>query len=270
MLMYFFSVFFHFGFLNIYADTNSLNCSQSIVIGCTVGCSEKMKQAIHEVASPSPNMIWVNLLKTPEKLKEVDAILSPGGKDIQPKYYLNNISQKKLRDNALSLDALKGKHTTFSSNRDAYEIQLWEEYFKNDLFYKNVPALGICYGHQMMAITHGFSLYQDIKVQLGIPARYQLEDRVEDLIGVKDGFEKSFLGHEEHHQAVRITEFIKDAHVIATSNHGKIIEAIRYENRDALSIQFHPESSEFEVKKLIFTPFLQKACQHAIDRGQNF
>lgn len=202
-------------------------------------------------------------------LRGVDALLIPGGADINPSFY---IREGLPREILAKLNQYRGyyKATSESKIRDRFEYDLYQSYFAGAEF-ATMPALGICRGMQMMAVSRGVPLILDIKAELSIPNRLLKFDRFEvvdptgimaELFGVG-----GFYGFENHHQNPR-ADYLRayparhpDLKVTATSSNGKIIEAIEFTDRPAMGVQFHPEKSFPHVKDQVFGWLLQTACE---------
>ncbi len=237
-----------------------LTCPSEVTIGCTTGlCGDRVRDAIRAVVPTSTRIIWKSLPRLDLESETIDGVISPGGKDLVLDAYLDRIPEAEQKT-YVSLDHQKGKHTPASINRDQFELKFWKSYFTSKQ-YRHVAALGICYGHQVMAVTNGFSLYSDLRSQLGIPARYSVEDSISFPVPFFDSTPEPFLAREEHHQAVRkLGTSQEKGQIFATSNRGKIIEGIRYDGRPAYSVQFHPEISRLEVRVATLLPFVQALC----------
>lgn len=211
-----------------------------------------------------------------EALKSVDAVLMPGGADIDPKYYVDAISPD-LRDYTL-----KNLHLVEFSRegeyRDPFEYELVKTY-SEDEEYKYLPLLGVCRGLQMMSVVQGIPLYLDIKTELGIRNRRNLFDRIrvtnsESLIN-NIYTSNSFKAFKLHHQGIRVPYYEQNisqypnTKVTAYSNDRKIAEAIEYTHRPALGVQYHPERSFSGASVPVFRWFLNKACEYKTGRSPN-
>lgn len=140
-------------------------------------------------------------------------LLLLGGGDIDPKLYgeKNNLSQ------------------TPSAWRDDIE---WELLSRAKEY--NVPTMGICRGHQMIAAAYGGTLYQDFGKQVGTNHHYEHR-----LVAIKDPlarFLPTTTVNSLHHQSVK--DVPPGFEVLARAADG-IIEAIGKDG--VLGTQFHPE-----------------------------
>lgn len=206
-----------------------------------------------------------------EALSQIDGILLPGGADIDPKYYLDNVSSE-LRDYTLkNLELVK--FTKEGERRDPFEYSLVKMYSEDET-YKDLPMLGICRGFQMMSVVQGIPLYLDIKTELGIRNRRNLFDKIhvtdEDSLMSSLYPKKSFKGYELHHQGIRVPYYLENqdkyplTKVTAYSNDNKIAEALEYTHRTALGVQYHPERSFAGASRPVLQWFLKKACEYKV------
>lgn len=263
--------------LCLLVSTSALTCElpkdEVIKIGCSYNCDFFYRFRVTMTAwMMGYKTSFVDLSrKTDMKtaLSEVDAVLVPGGADIDPKYYLEEITPE-LRDytkNNLHLV----KFSSEGKKRDPFEYNLIKTYSEEEDF-KDLPMLGICRGLQMMSVAQGIPLYLDIKTELGIKNRYNKFDRIslsQDSSLISDIYQPStFLGFKLHHQGIRVPYFEEHqakfprTRVTAYSNDRRIAEAIEYTHRPALGVQYHPEKSFSGTSVPVFKWFLNKACEY--------
>lgn len=202
-------------------------------------------------------------------LSKVDAILVPGGADIDPKYYVEQVTPelRKYTEENLKLVSFSDE----GRERDPFEYDLLKNYSEDDS-YKDLPLLGICRGMQMMGVSQGVPLYLDIKTELKIKNRRYLFDRIQDLAPnsrMSSIYKKSgFKGYKFHHQGIRVPYWNEHKNdypqvkVTAFSHEGKIAEALEYTHRKAVGVQYHPEMSFTSTTYPIFKWFLNQACEY--------
>lgn len=149
-------------------------------------------------------------------------LLLEGGADINPKLY----GEENL-------------YSGFSAHRDAHEVFCY-----NLARSMNIPILGICRGHQLMAALGGGSLWQDIGRQLGRShggshtIQFEESDHLPEFRAL---METNPTGRSEvvnslHHQAVRE---VPEGAVVLARHKDQTPEAIWYSY--GLSVQWHPE-----------------------------
>lgn len=175
-------------------------------------------------------------------VKQLDGLLLTGGWDLDPTYY----GQEPL----LGLGDI-------APSRDEAEIAITKAFLK-----AGKPILGICRGHQVLAVVLGCSLYQDLDRQCENILNHHPKiprNRPMHSIQIKEGSilhqiygQTTAQVNSMHHQAV--SELGESVLVTATSQDGVIeaIESKRYPN--VLGVQFHPEcmAEENEQAQQIF------------------
>ena len=191
--------------------------------------------------------------ETERKLAKLDAVMLPGGIDVDPQFY-DEPHHEKLEKIDAELDEFE-----FTLLRYADEHRL--------------PILGICRGEQVMNVHYGGSLIQDIPSQhrseVTVKHRYPRSspERKEHLVRLVPGtrlhalFEKDeVMVNTYHHQAVK--RLGKGLIVSARAEDG-VIEAIELEgDRFVVGVQFHPERMRGEHPEInrLFEAFLAAAA----------
>jgi putative glutamine amidotransferase len=164
-------------------------------------------------------------------LDRLDAVLFPGGLDVDPSNYGQAPSPALGRVNA-DLDELEGPLARLAAER-------------------RLPLLGVCRGHQMVNVALGGTLYQDIATE-GLSSfdhwapLEQGRDYLAHTVLVKPGTRlHEIVGTDElqvnsfHHQAVR--DVAPGLIVNATSPDG-VVEGLESPDGQVLTVQCHPES----------------------------
>lgn len=170
----------------------------------------------------------------------LDGVLMTGGVDFDPMY---NFGEEPVRELGAT-----------DPRRDEFDLKLLRSAVS-----RGIPVLGVCRGHQLMAVAFGGSLWQDLPSQVegayikhrqtGTPATYGTHS-----ISIEEGsfLEKVFGGRRAvvnslHHQAIH--EIPQGFKIIARSADG-IIEGIERTaplqgypdgGGSIFSVQFHPE-----------------------------
>lgn len=249
-----------------------LPAGETIKIGCSYNCSFFYRLRLKTTAWAMGYKIAITNLSLHSdylgKMGEMDGILIPGGADIDPKYYLDQVTPELRSYTEDNLHLVK--FSKEGERRDPVEYSIVKHYSENEKF-THTPMLGICRGLQMMSVGQGIPLYLDIKTELGIKNRINRFDRVYTEEGdslMSDLYGKTTKGFKIHHQGIRVDYFqehqndFPNAKVTAYSSKGKIAEAIEYTHRPAIGVQFHPEKSFTHNTAPIFRWFLNKACEN--------
>lgn len=181
--------------------------------------------------------------------QEASGLLFMGGSDIHPQHYG---------------EKLEAHTTSHEPERDLLELLLLRQALQDQK-----PFLGICRGHQMLAVASGGKLYQHLPAVfpeedhgLGEGAEYEdlLQGRRHRIIIETDTKLFGIVGEESietntaHHQGVK--ELGSDLLVSAYSEKG-VIEAIEHidQNYFCLGLQCHPEVLGDEPLTAVFTHF---------------
>lgn len=261
-------------FLIFFALTNAFG--ETITVGCATKCDFFFTLALNKVAHR--NNVSVRIVDVSKdgpviKWNKYDAIILPGGADIDPKYYLPRV-EPELQEYTRRLDYLVN-YSAEGRRRDPIEYNLLKEYFsRSDL--SNLPILGVCRGMQMLAVSQGIPLYVDIKKEFGIKNRRYLWDRIlmddtQPDSTMNDLFTSSFRAFKRHHQGVRVEYFNEHAdrwpeiRLTAFSNKNIIAEAIEFKNRPVLGVQFHPENDFGFERNRIFGWLVKEALKRKKD-----
>ena len=192
------------------------------------------------------------ILAPDQSQSKIDGLMLTGGGDIHPKFYndtwhptLENVSMKI----AISLRYSSAKPQSPPRS----------------------PILGICRGIQIMAVTTGGTLYQDITSDY--PTMVSPQSRVKGIdsehrIAITKGSQlNEILGrrvtkvNSAHHQAIKE---IGNVFKTTAQTKEKIIEAIEHTyNQFALGVQYHPERmTQFPVhRRKLFEAFIQAASE---------
>jgi gamma-glutamyl-gamma-aminobutyrate hydrolase PuuD len=255
-------------------QTTNIDCklpkAEKLTIGCTTKCGRFNSWAIKWYAKKLGYKVkLVNLRSKRQTIDytQVDGIIIPGGSDIDPKWYKNNVTPD-MKKHIESIEHLT-KFTKIGKARDEFEFDLLSKYFRNQN-QKYQPILGICRGMQVLTASQGIPLYVDIKTELGIKNRRWKLDRIkvtheESLIKEVIG-RSNFRGVELHHQGLNVNYFNEHKaqwpylNVTSLSNGGHIAESLEFYNRPILGVQFHPEYTFGAVRRGVYKWLLKRSC----------
>jgi putative glutamine amidotransferase len=193
-----------------------------------------------------------------EIYEQMDAILLPGGADLDPKHY--GETQHPATKN---IDA----------DRDDLELTLARWQMEDDR-----PTFGICRGHQVLNVALGGTLVQDIPDEVGTTLLHDQPDgmprpnrlhtinispnsRLAAIMGTTQAQVNSL-----HHQSI---EKPAPGAVITAYAPDQIVEALEVpDKRFMLSVQWHPEDlfGEDDAMMGLFKAFVDAAADYAAHR----
>lgn len=193
--------------------------------------------------------------------ERLDAVLLPGGPDVDPAYY--GAERHPL---TVTIDDL----------RDELELTVARWAVRDDL-----PVFGICRGHQVLNVALGGTLVQDIPDQLESSLTHDIPDgtprstRVHGVSINSDSRLATILGathvqvNSLHHQSV---EQAAPGVIVTAHSPDGVVEALEVPDRYfALSVQWHPEDlyQDDEAMLRLFTAFVQAARERAAFRERS-
>lgn len=170
-----------------------------------------------------------------DSLRSVDALLLSGGADLNPLY--------------MDEEPVRGLGRV-SPERDAYELRLIRLAHR-----LSMPMLGICRGHQILGVSYGSTLFQDVVSQYTVEGAIDHEPsmpktiphhrvgitdrrcRLVDILDVEEGEE--VWVNSLHHQALREVHLPFVEVAIASDGINEAIDA--FPELDILAVQWHPE-----------------------------
>ena len=117
-------------------------------------------------------------------------------------------------------------------------------------FYKSVPILGVCLGHQTIAVCLGAKVVPAQKLMHGKTSEINA-----DGLGVYQGIKSPFSAMRYHSLAVERT--LPDCLKISASTADGEIMGIRHKQYPVEGIQFHPESIMTTIGKRLLRNFIK-------------
>jgi putative glutamine amidotransferase len=210
------------------------------------------------LAGGEPRRLEIGGDNPADVIREVDALLLPGGGDVEPSRYG------------------EPRHRTFDAaeeGRDEFETELAQRARAEDM-----PILAICRGLQLLNVARGGSLIQDIPDQVSGAlnhARREATDLIAHDVQVSGGSRLAQLMFSEmaaapaqvvavnsrHHQAIKT---LGEGLVVTATAADGVIEAVEDPAMSfCLAVQWHPENfhrtGEF---KALFEAFIAAAIKH--------
>ncbi|MDR1628400.1 MAG: gamma-glutamyl-gamma-aminobutyrate hydrolase family protein [Oscillospiraceae bacterium] len=198
--------------------------------------------------------------KISDILKIIDGLILPGGRDIHPSCYGDDLEITYSKDiNGCGKEFYRPIVLKPDIEKDKFEINFYLEAIN----YK-IPVIGICRGMQIMNVAHGGTLFQEI------PPNHTIKHSMEDdefinyhSININKQSKTynffnvaSYFTSSVHHQAVNK---LGDDLQIGASSDDNIIEIIEHKKPDvfAIGIQGHPEKTLTNLNKFkkIFEEF---------------
>lgn len=155
---------------------------------------------------------------------------------------------------------------------------------------KQMPALGICRGLQLMAVKDGAKLIQHLPDLLGnnghmqelngaVPIQYvdvtknsklgEALDGIETLAKhrSKDPTQLEFQDNSFHHQAIDPATITENSNYIVSAHADDgVVEGIEHKSLPWLGVQWHPEFGASQAGKLLFSDLIEKSSEHALRR----
>lgn len=189
--------------------------------------------------------------KLKKQVEKLDGLILAGGDDIDPNLFG------------------EGPHQnlgTIEPGRDAYEMALIKHALAMDK-----PILAICRGTQILNITEGGTMYQDIYSQMGdvyqhtqkAPTEYMSHyvtidetSKLYEIMGDSRIRVNSF-----HHQA---NKAVGDGYMISARSDDGVIEAFESTKHDfVIGVQWHPECTYFVDKysKKLFETLIEMSSK---------
>ncbi len=196
-----------------------------------------------------------------ELYERLDAVLFPGGPDVDPKHY-----GEERHPRTIQID----------HGRDELELTLARWQMEEDR-----PTLGICRGHQLLNVALGGTLVQDIPDEIGTPIGHDQEDslprsRRAHLVEITPGSRlASILGTTQvevnslHHQSV---ERAAPGTVITALAPDGVVEAMEVPDKHfMISVQWHPEdlAGDDAAMNRLFEAFVQAAVEYAARKREH-
>ena len=118
----------------------------------------------------------------------------------------------------------------------------------NDAVKKNIPVLGVCFGHQLLVHALGGSVSYCLKGREIGTVRIQLNEKAKEDELFKVFPEREISVQVSHSQSV--IELPADSELLAFNSH-EAHHAFKLKNKRVWGVQFHPELNAMAIKLLI-------------------
>ncbi len=128
-------------------------------------------------------------------------------------------------------------------------------------FAGEIPILGVCLGHQSLAVAFGGEVVRAPSLMHG-----KISSISHDGRGIFDGLPSPFVATRYHSLIVDEATLPDCLEVSARSEHG-LIMGLRHREYDVEGVQFHPESILTTVGKELLANFLNQSAPVLAARG---
>jgi len=118
--------------------------------------------------------------------------------------------------------------------------------------YKDLPILGVCLGHQIIAQVFGGKIIRAKKLMHGKMSKIYLKK-----IGIFKGIESPFEAT-RYHSLIVDRKTLPDSLTIVAETKDKIIMGFMHNQYDIHGVQFHPESINTKVGMQIIKNFIRR------------
>jgi GMP synthase (glutamine-hydrolysing) len=162
------------------------------------------------------------------------------------------ISHKKIKNSIINE---KTKGIILSGGPlNVYEINKYS--FDEKVLEKNIPILGICFGHQILSKINGGRVKQYKHREFGLANIYKKRSSLLTKNYFKrDKFKKVWMSH-----ADQVSKLPKNFQVVASSKNSKFA-IVENKLKNFFGVQFHPEVTHTENGKKLISNFLFLICK---------
>ena len=134
--------------------------------------------------------------------------------------------------------------------------QLNKYSFDKKILNRDIPILGICFGHQILSKLNGGKVKQSKHREFGLANIYKKKDSLlTNNFFTKQKFKKVWMSHADH-----VSKLPLDFKVIASSNNSKFA-IVENKIKKFYGVQFHPEVTHTENGKKIISNFIFLICK---------
>ncbi len=160
-----------------------------------------------------------------------------------------------VRNNEIPIDLIKTGEFTHIVISPGPGTPTDEAYFGQaqlviEKFYKSIPILGICLGHQGIGHVFGGDIVKAPTIMHGKTSTFKHSG-----VGLLEGLDDEITVMRYHSLVVDKETFPDDLVVDATAEDGSVM-AFHHKSLPVFGIQFHPESFRTETGRAILSNFL--------------
>jgi len=161
------------------------------------------------------------------------------------------ISHKKIKNKDVDI-SVKGIILS-GGPLNVYEINKYK--FDKKIIEKNIPILGICFGHQMLSKLNGGRVKQSKHREFGLANILKINDSllIKNFFNNKKSI-KVWMSH-----ADQVSKLPKNFKIVASSQNSKFA-IIENKLKNFYGVQFHPEVTHTENGKILIKNFIFSIC----------
>lgn len=100
------------------------------------------------------------------------------------------------------------------------------------------PVLGICAGHHIIGVMYGAKVFSSMEIENG-----EVEIIIQQKVKIFEGFENTFYAETMHNDSISVPKGFE----LIASTKTCINEAMKKNDRDWFTLQFHPEINNPEI-----------------------
>ena len=162
------------------------------------------------------------------------------------------ISHKKIKHSSID-KKIKGIILS-GGPLNVYQIKKYT--FDKEILKKNIPILGICFGHQILSKLNGGRVKQSKDREFGLANIYKKRNSplIKNYFN-KEKFKQVWMSH-----ADQVSILPKDFNIIASSKNSKFA-IVENRLKNFFGVQFHPEVTHTENGKKILSNFIFLICK---------
>ena len=157
------------------------------------------------------------------------------------------VSPTKINENVKGLILSGGPLNVYENNKFSFD---------KNILKKNIPILGICFGHQILSKSLGGRVKQSKHREFGLAnLKKKSKSKLLDGFFDKKNISKVWMSH-----ADQVTKIPKSFKIIASSQNSKFA-AIENKDKKYYGVQFHPEVTHTQNGKKLISNFLFQICK---------